>query len=114
MEDQNYHDLLQPVLKNTFIDAGQVLNNSLRTGWVFCGGMNRSGSTLQYLLASELIERSGLGKRAPYVDPSEHPHELACKPSFGLSTFKSHIVTQEVARHCEQGNAVVLLTFAMS
>lgn len=36
--------------------------------WVVCCGMIRSGSTLQYQVASELVERNGMGRRMGYRD----------------------------------------------
>lgn len=37
--------------------------------WVFAGGMFRSGSTLQYQLVSEMIERAGRGDRLDWTVP---------------------------------------------
>lgn len=36
--------------------------------WIFCCGMLRSGSTLQYQLTAELAESANIGKRLGYVD----------------------------------------------
>ena len=43
--------------------------------WVFCGGMIRSGSTLQYQIAADLVERLGVGHGYPmYPRPSSNGH----------------------------------------
>jgi hypothetical protein len=41
---------------------------------VLCGGMYRSGSTLQYNLASNIIERKQMGARVPYGDYQSDPN----------------------------------------
>lgn len=35
--------------------------------WIFCAGMIRAGSTLQYQIASSIIEKANLGKRHSYA-----------------------------------------------
>ena len=35
---------------------------------IFCAGMYRSGSTLQYQVASELVEKNKLGKRVEWKE----------------------------------------------
>lgn len=85
--------------------------NLLRGSWIFCGGMKRSGSTLQYLLASELIERTGFGSRTPWIDQHEHSQVLGAEHTSGFRTFKSHILTKEIAHHCEAGNAFALYIY---
>lgn len=83
----------------------------MRQGWIFCGGMIRSGSTLQYQMASELIERHGLGRRTTYIHPSEHPAVLAGLPPAGLSTFKTHELTDRVEAHCCAGTGMALYIY---
>ena len=39
--------------------------------WIICAGAKRSGSTLQYNLISNLVEKSGLGKRIPHFKTQE-------------------------------------------
>ena len=41
--------------------------------WVFCCGMQRSGSTLQYQIAARLVEQAGLGQRLEWVEPGRFP-----------------------------------------
>ena len=44
--------------------------------WVFCCGMQRSASTLQFQIAAELVERAGLGERVGWVRPEQFPRLL--------------------------------------
>jgi hypothetical protein len=39
--------------------------------WIFCAGMMRSGSTLQFQLTSSIVEHAGMGRRLPYSPESE-------------------------------------------
>lgn len=40
----------------------------METGmWVFCGGMFRSGSTVQYQVAAHVAETAGRGCRLPFA-----------------------------------------------
>lgn len=73
--------------------------------------MIRSGSTLQYQVASALIERQGLGSRTGYMAPTDHARVLGGAPSLGLSTFKTHELTAAVEGHCREGTGVVLYSF---
>lgn len=82
----------------------------MRNGWIFCGGMIRSGSTLQYQVAGELIERSKLGRRMTYIPPEEHTRVLEFSPQ-GLSTFKTHDLTDPVALQCQRGGGVALYIY---
>ena len=70
--------------------------------------MIRSGSTLQYQISSELIEHFGLGRRSEFVPPARHPAALAGSPA-GLSTFKTHKLTEPVAGHCRNGAAALYI-----
>jgi hypothetical protein len=102
MNSQTKSVSVQPILRSTFSGASEELAIPQRNGWIFCGGMIRSASTLQYQMASELIERTGFGRRTCYYDPSEHMQALSGCPNFGFSTFKSHEVTQQIALICEK------------
>ena len=35
--------------------------------WIFCCGMERSGSTVQFQISAQLVEDAGLGKRVEWV-----------------------------------------------
>lgn len=80
--------------------------------WVFCGGMIRSGSTLQFQLASSMVEQTGLGRRMRYVPEAEFDAVLKDNPdNCGLKVFKAHICTAPMADLCHSGNAVVLYCY---
>ena len=80
--------------------------------WVFCGGMIRSGSTLQYQLAADLVERFGVGRRLPHVPESEFKRTLQdVGHGRGLLVFKAHRCTPDMEELCRSGQGVVLYTF---
>lgn len=72
--------------------------------WVFCGGMSRAGSTLQFQLTAHLVEASGRGKRVEWV-PAHEFQELrdryAGQP--GWKVFKSHTCTPEIRAELDAG-----------
>jgi len=75
--------------------------------WVFCCGMRRSGSTLQYQLAARIVEEEGIGKRIEWVRPEDFPIiKEKYKDYKGLKIFKSHIYTPEIGAEFKNQNAV--------
>jgi hypothetical protein len=75
--------------------------------WVFCCGMRRSGSTLQFQLAARIAEEAGIGKRIEWVQPSDFPIVREKYKDYpGLKVFKSHIYTPEIGVEFERKNAV--------
>lgn len=82
----------------------------IATRFLFCGGMLRSGSTLQYNIASELIERTGIGRREAWVD--DHSAYFAdCDNQNQVVSFKSHILTAEIRSLVCDGKAKALTCF---
>lgn len=80
--------------------------------WVFCCGMQRSGSTLQFQIAARLVEQAGLGKRVEWVEPDRFPElreRYAEVP--GLKVFKNHVCTDEMAAEFARGNAVGIYSY---
>ena len=77
--------------------------------FIFCGGMYRSGSTLQYNIASEIIERLKIGTREKYYPI--HEEYFKNKLSEDYKTFKSHILSREIEEQIKNNNAYVLLTY---
>jgi len=77
--------------------------------FVFCGGMFRSGSTLQYQIASHLIEKRDIGKRITWHNPAQFPE---IKKLYGdtdhFVVFKAHKLTDELRTEVESGNARVI------
>lgn len=80
--------------------------------WVFCAGMIRSGSTLQFQLASSIVERAGLGHRMKYVPETEFETVVASnKSNIGIRVFKAHVCTQVMADLCRSENAAVVYCY---
>ena len=64
--------------------------------WLFCGGMIRSGSTLQYQLASSIVERAHAGQRIGWVASGEVKGTIKCNNGTGIHVLKSHIPTPSI------------------
>lgn len=80
--------------------------------WIFCGGMRRSGSTLQFQLAAHLVEEAGRGRRIAKAEPEDFPRlreEHASTPDWKV--FKTHICTPEMAAEFQAGNASGVYVF---
>lgn len=80
--------------------------------WVFCGGMQRSGSTLQFQVTARLVEEAGLGKRVEWVKPERFPalrDRYASYPRWKV--FKNHHCTEEMRSEFERGNALAVYVF---
>lgn len=74
--------------------------------WIFCGGMPRSGSTLQFQLTAHLVERAGLGRRVEWVVADEFPRLRARHGADeGWKVFKTHVCTDEMRAEFEASNA---------
>ena len=75
--------------------------------WVFCCGMRRSGSTLQFQLAARIAEEAGVGKRIEWVQPSDFPIVREKYKDYpGLKVFKSHVYTPEMGAEFQRRNAM--------
>lgn len=75
--------------------------------WVFCCGMRRSGSTLQFQLTARIAEEEGVGKRIEWVKPEEFPVVREKYKNYkGLKVFKSHIYTPEIGTEFKNQNAM--------
>lgn len=74
--------------------------------WIFCGGMYRSGSTLQYQITVRLVEEAKIGHKVDWVKPEEFP-QLARQntDNRGLKVFKCHVCTDAVVEEFEKKNA---------
>jgi hypothetical protein len=80
--------------------------------WVFCCGMQRSGSTLQFQLTAHLVEAARLGRRVEWVRPGDFPNlrdQLAPEP--GWKVFKIHVCTPEMAAEFNRNNAMGVHTY---
>ena len=67
----------------------------------------RSGSTLQYNIAAELIERAQAGSRAQWIDDHE-AYFASYRDQPGLIVFKSHILTPQIKAIIGAGAGLVL------
>ena len=80
-----------------------LLNNT----WIFCCGMYRSGSTLQYQLTSTLVELLNAGVRSRYLPENEFP---ILKKEYenvkGYIVFKAHFITPPMAALLDAGKGL--------
>ncbi|BDQ34341.1 sulfotransferase family protein [Pseudodesulfovibrio portus] len=79
--------------------------------WVFAGGMQRAGSTLQYQMAGGIVEHCGLGRRVTWHDPGDHERVLADDGGDELLVFKSHELTPAIRRAVDAGRGRCLYIY---
>jgi hypothetical protein len=80
--------------------------------WIFCCGMQRSGSTLQFQLTARLVETAGLGRRVEWVRPGRFGqlrNRLAGEPSWKV--FKIHVCSPAMAAEFRRDNATGVYTY---
>lgn len=79
---------------------------------LLCCGMIRSGSTLQYQVVAELVERHDLGRRAGFIDDQNAADILAStRTTPGMAVLKAHQIIPELRAALEQGNARLFYTY---
>jgi hypothetical protein len=71
--------------------------------WVFCGGMPRAGSTLQFQLAASIVEAMGKGQRVTWIAPGELDSVLDRENLIGIDVIKSHVATQGIIDYSYSG-----------
>jgi hypothetical protein len=81
--------------------------------WIFCAGMIRSGSTLQYQLASTIVEHAGVGERVGYAPEAEfervrkeHAHQAR-----RMLVFKAHVCLPAFVDACTNEGALVIYSY---
>ena len=80
--------------------------------WIFCCGMIRSGSTLQYQIVSELVENCRAGRRIEDVPENEFGRLLTSyREEQALKVFKAHICTEEIQKLFEARQAKGVYSF---
>jgi hypothetical protein len=80
--------------------------------WIFCGGMLRSASTLQYQIASEIVEFYGLGERVTWYPHEEHQKIIDAQNAFShYKVFKSHSYSTQINQEFKKRNALGLYIF---
>ena len=80
--------------------------------WIFCCGMIRSGSTLQYQLTAEIVEKLGNGKRLGFVN-NESFKELQKKedPEKEMLVVKSHYFLQGANNCIKEGRGKAVYVY---
>ena len=79
--------------------------------FVFCGGLYRSGSTLQYQIASEIIEGADRGRRLAWKDEKFSAEREALSSSPSLYSYKTHVLTPEVEEEITSRGAKALYIY---
>jgi hypothetical protein len=80
--------------------------------WIFCCGMRRSGSTLQYQIATDLVTRRGVGEGLGYVVPEEFDRQIeAHKSDHRLKVVKTHAFIAGAGRLLQSGQAKALYSY---
>jgi len=84
--------------------------------WIICCGMYRSGSTLQYQLVSEMVEKFGIGRRIEWISDADNKSgfEIAYEKynnEPGIKVFKMHDYHDIVKDVVESGNAKCVYSY---
>ncbi len=80
--------------------------------WIFCAGMIRSGSTLQYQLTSSIVEQAGIGCRVPYAEEVEFAKVAqGYDVSQKFCVFKAHLCRPPLAEKCISEGALVIYSY---
>lgn len=80
--------------------------------WVFCCGMRRSGSTVQYQLTVAIVESRGIGRRLGYLQPQQFPQvyeEHQGKNEFLI--IKSHAYIEDATMLFSSGEAKAVYVY---
>lgn len=78
--------------------------------WIFCGGMNRSGSTLQYQIVAEIVERKNMGKRIEWIQPETFNILVKKYKDYKkYKVFKSHICNEDIKSECNNNGKIVYI-----
>ncbi len=79
--------------------------------WVFCGGMFRSGSTVQYQIASHLVEHAGRGERLTWQKADDFAAVKSLHPDDDrLRVFKAHHLSAAIRDELDHAGGCVLTT----
>jgi len=80
--------------------------------WIFCCGMQRSGSTLQFQIAADLVENAGLGKRVEWIKSDEFPEIREKHAEYTKwKVFKNHVLTDEMRTEFDCRHAMGVYVF---
>ncbi|MFT3829748.1 MAG: FkbM family methyltransferase [Opitutaceae bacterium] len=79
---------------------------------LFCGGMIRSGSTLQFQIAAHLLESHALGERCAYLEPEALDKRLRDEePTTLIRVIKTHVPTPTVLGLLKEHRALALYSY---
>ena len=79
--------------------------------WMFCCGMPRTGSTLQYQIAAQLVEETNTGKRLTFYAPEDFVKARSeCKNYKGHLVFKAHRPSVPILEEFQAGNAIGIMS----
>jgi hypothetical protein len=80
--------------------------------WVFCCGMYRSASTLQFQIATRLVEETQTGKRVGWIDALRFAEvREAHQHVDGLKVIKVHRFAEPMGEEFRNGNAIGIYSF---
>ncbi len=80
--------------------------------WIFCCGMQRSGSTLQFQITARLVEDAGLGKRVEWTKPDRFNRlrrQYAAAAEWKI--FKNHNCTEKMEKEFHRQNAMGVYSY---
>lgn len=80
--------------------------------WVFCCGMFRSASTLQFQITSRIVKDQGLGQQIGWIDAKRFAEvRKECESNSGFKVIKVHLCTNEIAEAFHNNEAIGIYTF---
>lgn len=79
--------------------------------WIFCSGMMRSGSTVQFQLTSSIVETAGVGCRHPYIPATEFSKIQSDGRKRDFAVFKSHLCLPDFKWECLNEGAMVVYCY---
>lgn len=80
--------------------------------WVFCCGMYRSASTLQFQITSRLVKEADLGQQVGWIDAKRFAQvRAAYADQSGLKVVKVHLCTDAIAAEFSCDNAIGIYSF---
>jgi hypothetical protein len=77
--------------------------------WVFCSGMHRSGSTVQYQIAAHLVEQAGRGERVTFHRPEAFGEVRAAHDArHRMLVFKAHGLSDAIRDELRDRGGIVI------
>ncbi|MBD2091547.1 sulfotransferase domain-containing protein [Microcoleus sp. FACHB-1515] len=74
--------------------------------WVFCCGMFRSASTLQFQITSQLVQESGRGIQVGWIDAKRFAEVRSHYTDDGYKVIKVHLCPEAIQAEFAAGNAL--------